>query len=150
MVFAGINYFAIVLAAVASFLFGGVWYNVLAKSWMAAAKLTPEDMYRQKGEAQRPSSEIEASPVPFIIAFVAQLVMAWVLAGLIGHLGPGQVTLKGGLISALFVWGGFVMTTLATNHAFQGAKRMLTLIDGGHWLGVLLIQGAVIGLIGVA
>ena len=31
------------------------------------------------------------------------------------------------------------------NYAFHGAKQMLTLIDGGHWLGVLLIQGAVMG-----
>jgi hypothetical protein len=36
------------------------------------------------------------------------------------------------------------MTSLIVNHAFQGAKRMLTLIDGGHWLGVLLIQSAVL------
>jgi hypothetical protein len=42
-----------------------------------------------------------------------------------------------------------VITTLAVNHAFQGSKRALTLIDGGHWLGVLLLQGAVIGLMGV-
>ncbi len=75
--------------------------------------------------------------------------MAWMLAGVIGHLGPGEVNLHNGVISAAFVWFGFVITTLAVNNAFQGAKRSLTLIDGGHWLGVLLLQGAVIGLMGV-
>jgi hypothetical protein len=34
--------------------------------------------------------------------------------------------------------------------AFQGAKGALTVIDGGHWLGVLLIQGAILGWWGVA
>jgi hypothetical protein len=34
---------------------------------------------------------------------------------------------------------------MTVNHAFQGAKRSLTLIDGGHWLGVLVLQGAVLG-----
>jgi hypothetical protein len=41
------------------------------------------------------------------------------------------------------------MTSLVVNHAFQGVRRTLTLIDGGHWLGVLLIQGAIIGWFGV-
>ncbi|MEQ1710893.1 MAG: DUF1761 family protein, partial [Hyphomicrobium sp.] len=36
MSFAGVNYLSIVLAAVASFLFGGIWYGVLAKPWLRA------------------------------------------------------------------------------------------------------------------
>ena len=75
--------------------------------------------------------------------------MAWVLAGIIGHLGTDQVTAMNGLISATFVWFGFVLTSLTVNHRFQGATTSLTLIDGGHWLGVLLVQGLVIGLLGV-
>jgi hypothetical protein len=38
---------------------------------------------------------------------------------------------------------------MAVNHGFQGAKRALTVIDGIHWLAVLLVQGLVIGLFGV-
>jgi len=86
------------------------------------------------------------SPVPFVISFVAELVMAWMLAGIIGHM--GQVTVKDGLISAFFVWLGFVITTMAVNHAYAKARPALTAIDGGHWLGVLLVQGLVIGLFG--
>ncbi len=73
--------------------------------------------------------------------------MALMLAGLMGHL--GYVTIKGGVISGFFVWVGFVITTMGVNHAFGGAKPMLTLIDGGHWLAVLLVMGAVIGAFGV-
>ena len=68
--------------------------------------------------------------------------MALMLAGLMGHI--GDVTVRGGVISGFFVWLGFVITTMGVNHAFGGAKPMLTLIDGGYWLAVLLIQGAVI------
>jgi hypothetical protein len=90
------------------------------------------------------------SPIPlYAMTLVALCVMAWVLAGMIGHLGPGQVTLRNGIISGAFAWVGFVATALVVNHGFQGAPRKLTLIDGGHWLGVLLIQGAVIGAMGV-
>ena len=36
MDFAGINYIAILIAAVVSFIFGAVWYGTLGKPWMAA------------------------------------------------------------------------------------------------------------------
>ncbi len=140
MAFAGMNVLAILVAAIAGFVFGAVWYGALGKHWMAALGKTEADI---KG----PSGKV--SPLPFILAAIAQLIMAWVLAGIIGHLGPGQVTLRNGVISALFVWLGFVATTLVVNHGFSGAKRSLTLIDGGHWLGVLVIMGAVIGWFGV-
>jgi Protein of unknown function (DUF1761) len=59
------------------------------------------------------------------------------------------VTARNGLITGFFIWIGFVITTMAVNYGFQGAKPMLTVIDGAHWLGVLLLQGLVIGSIGV-
>ena len=52
-------------------------------------------------------------------------------------------------ISGFFLWLGFAVTIMATNNAFGMRRFSLTLIDGGHWLGVLLIQGAIIGLVGV-
>jgi hypothetical protein len=69
--------------------------------------------------------------------------MAWMLAGVLLHLGQGglPMSLKNGLISAAFIWVGFVITTMVVNYAFHGARHALTLIDGGHWLGVLLLQG---------
>ena len=76
----------------------------------------------------------------------ALFVMAWMLAGLMGHL--GNVTVRGGLITALFVWAGFVLTTTGVNQPFDGTKPSLTMIDGGHWLAVLLLMGAVIGAFG--
>ncbi len=139
MHFAGLSLFAIVLAAVVSFMFGWLWYGILfPKQWMAAAGKTEADLKTQGGP----------TPTPFVISFVALLIMAWVLAGVIGHLGAGAITLRSGVIAGALMWLGFVATTLAVNHTFQGAKPILTLLDGGHWLGVLLVQGAVIGWLG--
>ena len=139
MTFGGINHLAVVVAAIASWIFGAVWYGALGKQWMAALGKTREELM----PGGRPN------PAIFVVSFIAQLVMAEMLAGLVGHLGPGQFTVKNAMISAGFVWFGFVLTVLVTNHGFQGAKRSLTLIDGGHWLGVLLLQGLVLGLMGV-
>ncbi len=137
MAFAGMNTWAILAAGVAGFLFGGVWYGILSKPWLSSIDKTLEDI-QKTGMA-----------VPMAVSGVCLLIMAWVLAGIMGHLGPGQITVRNGLISGAFCWLGFVATTIATNHAYQGAKRSLTLIDAGHWLGVLLVQGAVIGWFGV-
>ena len=140
MTFAGINYWAVILATVAAFLFGGLWYGMLGRQWMAAANLERADMNESRNGP---------SAVPFVVAFIAQLVMAAMLAGVIGHLGREHVTLRSGVVSGFFIWAGFILTAIVVNHAFQGAKRMLTVIDAGHWLGVMLIQGAIIGWMGV-
>ena len=137
-----LNYVAVLLAALASFAFGAAWYGALAKAWLAA-----------RGAAAGPLALRRLGPIPmaYLIAFFAELVMAFMLAGILLHLAQGGLAPgpRNGLISAAFLWLGFVATTLVVNHAFQGAKSALTIIDGGHWLGVLLIQGAILGAWGI-
>jgi hypothetical protein len=135
MSFTGINYLAVVVAAVLAWLFGAAWYGVLGKQWMKAARLDP--------------GAVRMSAGPFVVSFVAELVMAWVLAGLLGHLGAEQVTIWNGVVSAAFVWLGFIATTIAVNERYQGYGWDLTIINAGHWLGVAIIMGAVIGWWGV-
>ncbi len=129
MMFDGVNLLSALAAAVAAFVFGALWYSVLGKQWMRAARLTEE--------------QTKPSPGLLVITFICQLMMAFILAGVIHH--TGATTLKSGLISAMLIWIGFVATTLIVNHRFQDKPWSLTVIDGGHWLGVLLIQGTVIG-----
>ena len=133
MVFAGMNYVAILIAAVAGFAWGAAYYMTLSKQWLAAVgKVEPNK-----------------SVTPFIISFVALVVMAFVLSGAIGHLGPGNVTVKNGIISGVILWAGFIATTIFVNNAYPGRKYMLSVIDCIHWLGVVVIQGAIIGALGV-
>ncbi len=139
MTFAGMNYLAVVVAAAAAGGFGAVWYMALAKPWMAAHGLTSAQIRAHHGKG--------AKPWPFILSFIADLVMAWVLAGVMGHV--GALTLANGLISGAFVWLGFVITTLAVNNIYALRSHRLILIDGGHWLCVLLLMGAIIGAWGV-
>jgi hypothetical protein len=139
MSFSGVNYIAVIIAALAGFGLGAIWYTLLAKPWMHAVGLTEAECKARNQGAGR--------IVPFVISIVALFVMAWMLAGIMGHL--GQVSIRGGVISGFFVWLGFVITTMGVNHAFSGAKPMLTVIDGFYWLAVLLIQGAVVGAFGV-
>jgi len=136
MTFSGISYLAVLAAAIAGFLVGMAWYRVLGEKWMAALG---------KGR-----DELLPDGIPPIatmaISFVAELVMAWLLAGVLGHI--DAVTVGGGVITAFFVWLGFVATTQLVNHRYGRFPLSLTAIDAGHWLAVLVVMGLVIGLIG--
>jgi len=132
MQFAGISYLAVLAAGIGGFLTGAMWYTVLGKLWLAAL-----------GKSE---SEVKPTPGPFIVAAIGQLVMAFMFAGIVGHL--GEITVINTMISAIFIWIGFIVTTMSVNHTFQGASPILTLIDTGHWLAVLLVMGLIIGLFG--
>src|SRR6185503_10080416 len=64
-----INYVAVLVAAVAGWLVGAVWYGVLGKQWMAALGWTEADITGPDGKRRMPMG-------PMIVAFIAQLVMA--------------------------------------------------------------------------
>jgi Protein of unknown function (DUF1761) len=141
MTFAGIDYLAILAAAVVAWLASAAWYTSLGKLYVAALGKTPEQM---AADRKKPGAFL-----PFVYAFVANIIIAWMLAGVLGHLGPGQVTLRNGVISAAFLWFGFILTTMLVNYSFSGRDRRLLLIDAGNWLIVLLVTGAIVGGIGV-
>ncbi|MFZ4530889.1 MAG: DUF1761 domain-containing protein [Alsobacter sp.] len=127
----------ILAAAAAGWVFGAVWYGVLGPQWMEALGKRREDMV---GPSGRPS------PTPFILSFLAEILMAGVLYGLMPHFGgPGLLP---GIAAAVTVWFGFVVTTQLVNNAYALRSLRLTVIDAGHWLGVLLVQGVVLGLLG--
>jgi hypothetical protein len=126
----------VLVAAVAGWLLGVAWYGVLGKQWMNALCWEEEQI---RGQRKMPLAAM-------IISFVALLVMAYLLAGIMAHLGPA--TIRIGVLSGALVWLGFTITTIAVNNAFQMRNPMLTIIDGGHWLAVLVLQGAVIGALG--
>jgi hypothetical protein len=136
------NYLAIFIAAVAAWIFGAVYYSLLSKPWLAANDLTP-DMLKARSAGQSGL----AKAAPFLLCFLAEIVMAWTLYGILLHL--NMFTLRGGIISGAFCWFGFVLTTMGVTNAFPGRKPMLTIIDAGHWLGVLVIIGAIVGGMGL-
>lgn len=128
-----VNWLAVILATVASFAFGAAWYMGLSRQWLAALGRTRQ--------------QLNVGNTPFIWSVVVELVMAYFLALLIAPL-MGQISVTGGLIVAAHLWFGFVLTSMILNHRYEGMKWSLTVIDSLHLLGVLLIQGLVIGLFG--
>src|SRR5437762_13829189 len=129
------NFIVIVIAAVAAWVFGAAWYMPLGKVWLAAQGRTMEEM-----QAANAGKSTVAKAFPFVLSFIAEIVMAWAMYGLLFHM--GSFSARRGVIAGALIWFGFVLTTVAVNNAYPGRKVMLTVIDAGHWLGALLIIGA--------
>lgn len=137
-----LNFFIILAAAICGWLFGAMYYGSLGKAWVEAQGSTVEEFRARQAASMGKIS----GKIPFVLAFVAQLIMAYVLYGLMKHVAhTGPLTVSNGLITGAFIWFGFILTAVAVNNAFSGRKVMLTVIDAGHWLGVMLILGAVVG-----
>lgn len=123
---------SVLVAAVASYAFGALWYMALAKPWMAAAGV-------EVGENGRPANS--AAAMPYVIAFIA----AVIVAGMMRHMftlsgieGPAK-----GLIAGLGAGLFLAAPWIATNNGFAGRPMKLTIIDGGY----ATIGCAIIGLV---
>jgi Protein of unknown function (DUF1761) len=132
------NVLAVFVAAIVAWLFGAAYYSVLCKKWIAAQGKTPEGV-----EAEGAGRSAVAKAAPFILSFLAELIMAGVLAGILYHI--DIYTVRAGVISGALCWAGFVLTTVVVNNAYAFRRLALTAIDCGHWFGVLVIIGAILG-----
>ncbi len=136
-----INYLSILIAAVAAWLFGGVYYTSLSRYWLAAQGKTLEQC-----QAEQAAKSGAAKAAPFIVVFIGELIMAWAMYGVLFHM--GMFTLRAGAISGAALWLGFVLPTIAGNYVFSGKKPMLIVIDSAAWLGAMVIIGAIVGWMG--
>jgi Protein of unknown function (DUF1761) len=131
----------IVIAAIAAWIFGAIYYGLLGRQWLAAQGKT-----MQQVKAENAGRSTAAKVAPFILSFIAELAMASVLSGIMYHVNIYGV--RAGAVSGAFCWLGFVVTTVVVNNAYSFRRASLTAIDAGHWLGVLLIIGMILGWFG--
>jgi hypothetical protein len=123
-----VNPLAVVLAALASFLVGGLWYSVLwAKPWQRAAGVADEQL--RSGAAR-----------VFIGSFLLALVMAAGLAAFIGAEGLVFGTLAG--LAAGLLW---VAAAFGINYLFERRSIALWAINAGYNVITFTAMGAIIG-----
>jgi hypothetical protein len=135
------NILAIVIAAVAAWVFGGIYYTSLSRPWLAALGKTQE-----QAMAEHAAKSGIGKVAPFILAFIGELIMAWAIYGTTLHMNMFNV--RDGILIGAGCWLSFVLTTVTVNNAFAGRKPMLSVIDSIAWLGALVIIGAIIGWFG--
>jgi uncharacterized protein YacL len=131
-----VNYIAILVVAVISFLIGAVWYSpvMFAKQWIKATNKTEDDL--KKG----------AGTTAYIISFIAWLIASYVLAVIIDYSVDvySSPQFLYGILAAFLCWFGFVAATSLVHNLFAQRPTILWLIDSGYVLVALLISGAVL------
>jgi hypothetical protein len=137
MTFMGINWMAVVVAAIAWMLFGFLWYSPLlfARSWMLAMGFDPDDKAAiaamRKGTGKRCG-----------IAFVASFLSAAVLAKLFSV--TEAFTMLRGLKIGFAVWLGFVATVQLTGIVFGRRNPRVFVIDTVYQLVGYLVTAAIL------
>lgn len=125
-----VNWLAVAVATVASFILGGVWYGPLfSVQWQALVGLSTEEL-----EGANPA-------MIFGPAFILTLVQALLLALLL----PAGSGLAGGAGFGALLGAGFIATGLGVNYLFARNPRGLWAIDAGFNVVQLALMGAIIG-----
>jgi hypothetical protein len=127
-----VNWLAALVAALAKFAIGGVWYSPVAfgPRWGAIVGVTPD--------------AFKARMVPAMITDLASgFVLAWILANVLKF--TGAVGLVPGARVSFFLFLGFVATPLLSTTVYEGRPIALFGINGAYWLISMLIMGGIIG-----
>jgi len=125
-----INWLAVVLAPVAAFAVGMVWYGALfGKAWRAALGISG---------SEPPKTGMAA-------LFGGNFVLLLASAFMLGHMFARSPDLKDYLyfMMAGGVAGFFVIPALWINYLYQQRNIPLALIDAGYWLAAYLAMGGV-------
>lgn len=130
--FENLNWLAVLLAGLAYFVLGAIWYsNLLFGRQYRAAIGTGEE-----------------SATPPVVSLIVNLV-GWLVAALAMGLIATAIGADGfadGAVLGLVVWLGFVLTTQVVNDFYQGINADLAKINGPYNLLGFVIMGVILAM----
>ena len=130
-----VNVLAVLVAAVATFALGAVWYSpvLFAKQWMQAHGYTPEKLaeMKRRGVARA-----------YAVSVLCYLVMAYVLALFASY--TQATTLGQGLWLGFLTWLGFAATLGLTANMFSDKPIAAWVLDAGYQLSYLVLMGVLL------
>jgi len=129
-----VNWIAIVVAALAGFLVGGIWYGpVMGKKWMGAVGLSEE--------------QIKQGNMGLIYggAFAFSLLASWTLAHTFASYAAygAELGVVAKVMTAFGAALGFIVPAIGTNYLFSQKSRALFFIDASYWLLFYIAMGLV-------
>lgn len=124
------NLLAIVLATVAFFIFGALWYGPLfSKAWQRETGLS-EEQIRQGNMA-----------VIFGLAFLFEMLVVTTLAHTVAATGASD---RATMMMAVGFGAAVMVPAMGINYLFQRKSGKLFAIDAGHFIIGMAIVGAVL------
>lgn len=136
-----VNYLAVLVAAIAAFVLGGLWYGpVFGKQWMALMGMTKEKMEAEKSKGVAKS---------YILMFIGSLVMAYILSYVVMAMAPylaamGTIGALAGLEIGICMWLGFVAPVTMGSVLWEGRPWKLWFLNAGYYVVSLAVMGAIL------
>ncbi len=132
MDFSTINYFAVLAAALSTFILGGLWYSpvLFGKAWMRANDFSEEDLQK--------FSKARMFGWSFLFSLVMALNLAMFLAG-------PETNITWGMAAGLLAGLGWVAMAIAIVGVFENRRWSYILINGGYMTVAFTLMGAIIG-----
>lgn len=129
-----INYLYMLIATIASFIFGWLWYGkIFGKLWLKLSRKNP------KGKKPKPSEMLRS----MFLNFVGTFIMVYIFATLIFLTGLGNIS--GVIMLSILIWlGFFVSTTLLGNVLWDMKPWKLFFLNSTYWLLNLIIVGTIL------
>ena len=129
--FQNLNWLAIIVAAVSSFVIGGLWFSPLmfVNKWMKEAGISKEDN-RNNNMAK-----------VFGVAFILSLVASFFLAMFIGK----EAGAAFGALAGFMAGFGWVLTYVGIIYLFESRSFSHFLINAGYSVVSLTVMGLIIG-----
>jgi hypothetical protein len=127
-----VNYIAILVVGIFSFVLGAVWYSqpLFAKQWMSSIGKTEEQL------------KDGASAMTYVITFVVWMIASYVLAVIVHY--SGASTFGYGMLAGFLCWFGFFASLSLMMILFEQKTLKLWLINSGYVLVALLIGGGIL------
>lgn len=129
--FAEVNWFSVIVATLAAFAIGGLWYSpvLFGKAWQVEIKLSNDEIRKSN------------MPVIFGLSFVLNFISAVVLDMFI----TPQGTAAYGLLAGLIISIAWIATSLGTNYLFARKSLKLFLIDSFYYIVYFSVMGIILG-----
>ena len=108
-----LNWLAVFVAALSTFLIGGIWYAVFEKSWMASNHFSREDLKSRKMSL--------VFGVSFFLSFIMSLNLAMFI---------GKENMVFGTIAGFMAGFGWVALAIGTISLFENRPLKYALING--------------------
>jgi hypothetical protein len=129
--FHGLNWLAIIVAALSAFALGGLWYSpvLFVKIWMKESGITEE--------SQKSANMIKIFGLSFFLAMIASLLLALFL----GQDAGGGV----GALSGFLIGLGTIFTFLGITYLFERKSLAHFLVNASYGVAALTLMGFIIG-----
>lgn len=136
-----VNYVAVLLAAIASMAAGFLWYGPLfGQVWMKLKGYSHEDLKKEQKQMGKYYG------MSFILSLLSAYVLSHVMTLSMNFF--HETALNTGVMTAFWMWLGFMFPVQATGQIFGEKKWNLLAIDTGYQLASLVVMGVVLGVLG--